>query len=145
MSNTRRSRPAASPSLDLQIPVPAPAGPLQDAEIWTVSQNQPPPIQTSMKSIRLCKNLLSNTGVFCTAEFHRKRIEDTATGTTYELTGGYAQAGYFFSNIFPSVPNRLNLLFVCVCRRTQCHGSDAREQPRRVNDRRELVFCRAQQ
>ena len=42
-------------------------------------------------------------------EFHRKRIEDTATGTTYELTGGYAQAGYFFSNIFPSVPEPLEL------------------------------------
>ena len=58
-------KPAGSfASLDLQIPVPAPAGPLQDAEIWTVSQNQPPLIQTSMKSIRLCKNLLSNTGGF---------------------------------------------------------------------------------
>ena len=42
-------------------------------------------------------------------EFHRKRIEDTAMGTTYELTGGYAQAGYFFSNIFPSVPKPLEL------------------------------------
>jgi phosphate-selective porin len=42
-------------------------------------------------------------------EFHRKRVEDTATGTTYELTGGYAQAGYFFSNIFPSVPEPLEL------------------------------------
>jgi phosphate-selective porin OprO/OprP len=42
-------------------------------------------------------------------EFHRKRIEDTATGTTYELTGGYAQAGYFFSNLFPSVPEPLEL------------------------------------
>ncbi|MBH95725.1 MAG: porin [Gammaproteobacteria bacterium] len=42
-------------------------------------------------------------------EFHRKRIEDRATGATYELTGGYAQAGYFFSNILSSVPKPLEL------------------------------------
>ena len=42
-------------------------------------------------------------------EFHRKRIEDRATGATYELTGGYAQAGYFFSNILSSVPEPLEL------------------------------------
>lgn len=42
-------------------------------------------------------------------EFHRKRIKDRVTGVRSELTGGYVQAGYFFNNIFPSVPKPLEL------------------------------------
>ncbi len=42
-------------------------------------------------------------------EYHRKRITNQVTGERHELTGGYAQAGYFFSNIFPSIPEPLEL------------------------------------
>jgi len=42
-------------------------------------------------------------------ELHRKRIKDTTTGVRSELTGGYVQAGYFFHNMFPAVPQPLEL------------------------------------
>ena len=40
-------------------------------------------------------------------EYHRKRIKDRVNGTRSELTGGYAQAGYFFHNLFPAIPEPL--------------------------------------
>lgn len=42
-------------------------------------------------------------------ELHRKKIRDTSTGVSSELTGGYVQAGYFFHHLFPSVPRELEL------------------------------------
>jgi len=42
-------------------------------------------------------------------EFHRKRIRDTVSGVRSELTGGYVQAGYFFHQLLPSVPEPLEL------------------------------------
>lgn len=42
-------------------------------------------------------------------ELHRKKIRDTTTGISSELTGGYVQAGYFFHNMFPSFPAPLEL------------------------------------
>jgi phosphate-selective porin len=42
-------------------------------------------------------------------ELHRKKIRDTVTGISSELKGGYAQAGYFFHHMFPSVPAPLEL------------------------------------
>jgi len=42
-------------------------------------------------------------------EYHRKTIKDNADGSSHELTGGYVQAGYFFSNIFPNFPAPLEL------------------------------------
>ena len=42
-------------------------------------------------------------------EFHRKVIDDNIDGSSHELTGGYVQAGYFFHNIFPEVPQELEL------------------------------------
>ena len=42
-------------------------------------------------------------------ELHRKRITDTVNNTKSELTGGYVQAGYFFHNMFPAVPEPLEL------------------------------------
>ena len=42
-------------------------------------------------------------------EFHRKRIKDTVNNTRSELTGGYAQAGYFFHHLVPEVPAPLEL------------------------------------
>jgi len=44
-------------------------------------------------------------------EYHRKTIEDNATGLEHELTGGYVQAGYFFHNVFPEFPPELELAF----------------------------------
>jgi len=42
-------------------------------------------------------------------EYHRKTIEDNASGLEHELTGGYVQAGYFFHNVFPEFPEELEL------------------------------------
>lgn len=42
-------------------------------------------------------------------EYHRKVIKDNADGSRHELTGGYIQAGYFFHNVFPELPEELEL------------------------------------
>jgi phosphate-selective porin len=42
-------------------------------------------------------------------EHHVKKIRDTVTGIQSELTGGYVQAGYFFHQLFPSIPAPLEL------------------------------------
>lgn len=42
-------------------------------------------------------------------EHHVKKIRDTVTGVSSELTGGYVQAGYFFHHMFPAVPAPLEL------------------------------------
>ena len=42
-------------------------------------------------------------------EFHWKHIEDTAFNTEQTIVGGYAQAGMFFSQLWPSVPDPLEL------------------------------------
>jgi len=42
-------------------------------------------------------------------EFHRKEIEDTVAGQTYDMKGGYVQAGYFFHNLIPAFPKELEL------------------------------------
>ncbi|MDG2090534.1 MAG: porin [Gammaproteobacteria bacterium] len=42
-------------------------------------------------------------------EFHRKVIDDQSDGSRHVLTGGYAQAGYFFHNLFPAIPAPLEL------------------------------------
>ena len=42
-------------------------------------------------------------------EYHRKFIRDRVVGSKNDLTGGYLQTGYFFSNIFPVVPAPLEL------------------------------------
>lgn len=44
-------------------------------------------------------------------EYHWKDVEDRSSGTRSELEGMYAQAGYFFHNVFPSVPKPLELAF----------------------------------
>ena len=40
-------------------------------------------------------------------EYHWKNIEDSVTNTKDELTGGYAQVGYSFHEMFPAVPKPL--------------------------------------
>ncbi len=42
-------------------------------------------------------------------EYHWKTIEDNGTNSESELNGGYAQVGYFFHHMFPSVPKQLEL------------------------------------
>jgi phosphate-selective porin OprO/OprP len=42
-------------------------------------------------------------------ELHRKVIKDSSDGRRHELTGGYAQAGYFFHNLLPAVPAPLEV------------------------------------
>jgi phosphate-selective porin OprO and OprP len=42
-------------------------------------------------------------------EYHKKSISDRVVGSKNDLTGGYVQAGYFFSNLFPSFPAPLEL------------------------------------
>ncbi len=44
-------------------------------------------------------------------EFHWKTIEDRVLGTKNDLTGAYAQTGYFFHNLFPVVPAPLEVAF----------------------------------
>ena len=40
-------------------------------------------------------------------EYHWKDVKDRTTGTTSELRGGYAQAGYFFHHLVSFVPEKL--------------------------------------
>ncbi|MGR8919931.1 MAG: porin [Gammaproteobacteria bacterium] len=44
-------------------------------------------------------------------EFHWKTVADRSAGTKNDLIGTYAQAGYFFHNLFPVVPAPLELAF----------------------------------
>ena len=46
-------------------------------------------------------------GLSVQQEFHYKEITDRLAGTKSRLTGGYAQAGYFFHNLFPAIPEPL--------------------------------------
>lgn len=48
-------------------------------------------------------------GLSIQQEYHQKRIQDNVQGDTSELTGLYAQAGYFFHNLFPAWPAPLEL------------------------------------
>jgi len=42
-------------------------------------------------------------------EYHWKRIKDRVANENFEMDGIYAQAGYFFHYLFPSVPKQLEL------------------------------------
>lgn len=48
-------------------------------------------------------------GLSVQQEYHKKTITDRAVGSKNDLTGGYLQAGYFFSNLFPNFPAPLEL------------------------------------
>ena len=48
-------------------------------------------------------------GLSVQQEFHYKEITDRLADTKSRLTGGYAQAGYFFHNLFPAFPEPLEL------------------------------------
>jgi phosphate-selective porin OprO/OprP len=42
-------------------------------------------------------------------EHHSKTVDDTINNTSSDLTGGYAQSGYFFHHLIPTVPKELEL------------------------------------
>ena len=42
-------------------------------------------------------------------EYHWKTVDDNRNGTTSDMEGGYAQSGYFFHYLFPSIPRELEL------------------------------------
>jgi len=44
-------------------------------------------------------------------EYHKKNVKDVVNNTKSELTGGYAQAGYFFNELIPTIPKKLELAF----------------------------------
>jgi len=46
-------------------------------------------------------------GLSVQQELHHKEITDRLAGTKSRLTGGYVQAGYFFHNLFPAIPEPL--------------------------------------
>ncbi|MFT7288650.1 MAG: phosphate-selective porin OprO/OprP [Halieaceae bacterium] len=48
-------------------------------------------------------------GLSLQQEYHQKRIKDNLSGGTSELTGLYAQAGYFFHKLIPAWPAPLEL------------------------------------
>jgi phosphate-selective porin len=50
-------------------------------------------------------------GLSFQAEYHRKRIDDRVTTVRTSMDGAYAQAGYFFHQLWPSVPRPLELAF----------------------------------
>lgn len=43
-------------------------------------------------------------GLSIQQEYHRKTVNDRIAGTENDLSGGYFQSGYFFHNLFPSIP-----------------------------------------
>lgn len=48
-------------------------------------------------------------GLSIQEELHWKTIDDTVNNTTSDLTGGYAQAGYFFHHLIPAIPKNLEI------------------------------------
>ena len=50
-------------------------------------------------------------GLSIQEEFHWKTINDSVEGTSNDLIGTYAQASYFFHNLFPAFPAPLELAF----------------------------------
>ncbi len=50
-------------------------------------------------------------GLSIQQEYHWKEVEDRVAGTTNDLTGAYAQAGYFFHDLVPAIPEELELAF----------------------------------
>lgn len=50
-------------------------------------------------------------GLSIQQEYHWKTVADSVADTRNDFTGAYAQAGYFFHNLFPFVPEPLELAF----------------------------------
>ena len=43
-------------------------------------------------------------------EYHNKTVIDHVNGTTTRMKGGFAQAGYFFHDLFPGIPRPLEIM-----------------------------------
>lgn len=50
-------------------------------------------------------------GLSLQQEFHWKTVEDRVAGANSDFTGAYGQAGYFFHNLIPAIPEPLELAF----------------------------------
>jgi len=50
-------------------------------------------------------------GLAIQQEYHQKDVKDKATGLVREYEGMYAQIGYFFHNLIPAIPKKLELAF----------------------------------
>jgi phosphate-selective porin OprO and OprP len=50
-------------------------------------------------------------GLAIQQEYHEKKVEDKSTGLTHNYEGMYAQIGYFFHGLIPTVPEKLELAF----------------------------------
>ena len=50
-------------------------------------------------------------GLAIQQEYHQKDVEDKSTGLTHNYEGLYAQIGYFFHGLIPSIPEKLELAF----------------------------------
>ena len=70
-------------------------------------------------------------GLSLQQEYHRKDIDDTDLDISSELTGYYAQAGYFFHGLIPAVPKPLELAF------RYAYVEEPNELDRLVNNERE--------
>ena len=70
-------------------------------------------------------------GLSIQEEYHEKDVKDNDTGLEYDLDGGYAQAGYFFNEIMPSVPEQLELAFRYAFVNEPDHGDTTVEQKRK--------------
>jgi phosphate-selective porin OprO/OprP len=57
----------------------------------------------------LLEGAYQHRGLSLQAEAHRKEITDRVAGSASRLEGGYAQAGYFFSEIWEAFPEPLEL------------------------------------
>ena len=65
-------------------------------------------------------------------EYHKKKVNDVVNNTRSELTGGYAQAGYFFNQIFPTIPKKvefaLRYAFVDEPNKTDISNTNTRKE-----------------
>jgi phosphate-selective porin OprO and OprP len=50
-------------------------------------------------------------GLSVQSEYHWKNVQDDNTGLEHNYEGAYAQAGYFFNELNPSIPEELELAF----------------------------------
>jgi phosphate-selective porin OprO/OprP len=55
----------------------------------------------------LVEGAYQHRGLSLQGEYHRKQIDDRETGVQTTFDGGYAQVGFFFHSVWPSVPRPL--------------------------------------
>ncbi len=75
-------------------------------------------------------------GLSIQQELHRKEVTDRLTDIKSDLTGGYIQSGYFFHNLFPSIPKPLEFAI-----RYAFVDEPNALDPRAENERQELTLA----